>query len=123
MRARRPVTSIPWFAIAAQGPHVLCALPDGLVHAFARAGIGDAAPWEVGPASRRVRSNRVAPVPWTLIRPEFRMRFAPLLVSAAVLVEHHSETDTGALITLLAELVQPRTLGRGAVLRLSGCVA
>jgi hypothetical protein len=51
------------------------------------------------------------------------MRFAPLLVSAAVLVEHHSETDAGALIPLFAELVQSHTLGRGAVLRLSGCAS
>jgi hypothetical protein len=51
------------------------------------------------------------------------MRFTPLIMTTAILVEQHSETNAGTLITSLTESVQPLPLFQGAVLRLNGYAA
>jgi hypothetical protein len=51
------------------------------------------------------------------------MRSTPLIMTTAILVEHHSETNAGPSITAVTKLVQPRALCRWAVLRLNGHAA
>jgi hypothetical protein len=45
-----------------------------------------------------------------LKREEFRVRSTPLIMTSAILIEHHSETNAGALITAFTKLVQPLAL-------------
>src|SRR5262249_58980150 len=55
-------------------------------------------------------ANVAAPFAFSLKREEFRMRSTPLIMTGAVLIEHHSETNAGALITAFTKLVQPLAL-------------
>ena len=102
-------TSIPRFAISAQRPHIRFALPYGLVHARARAGIRNSTPGQVGPLSTPCASA-AALVASSLKREKFRMGSTPLFMMSAILVEHHSETNAGTFITFVTKPVQTLAL-------------
>ena len=48
------------------------------------------------------------------------MRSTPLIMTSAILVEHHSITNAGTLITVVTKPVQPLALTGHAVLRRTG---
>jgi hypothetical protein len=110
-------SSIPRNAISAQGPQVRFALRYGLVHALTRAAIRNAAPGLARPAACAPTAALLA---CDVIRPEFRMRFAPLFMTAAILVEQHPKANAGPPIAALAKPLQSHALCRRAVLRQSG---
>ena len=115
---RYSLTSIPRVAISAQGPHIRFALPYGLVHALASAAIRNSTPGQVGPLSTPWASA-AALVAFGVKREQFRMRSTPLIMTSAILVEHHSETNAGAFIAAVTKLVQPLALTGHSVLRLN----
>jgi hypothetical protein len=54
-----------------------------------------------------------------LQREEVRVGSTPIIMSSAILVEHHSETNAGTFIAAAAKLVQPLALTGHSVLRLN----
>jgi len=48
-----------------------------------------------------------------------RVGSTPLIVSSAILVEHHSETNAGTFIAVATKFVQPLALTGHSVLRLN----
>jgi hypothetical protein len=54
-----------------------------------------------------------------LQREKVRVGSTPLIMTSAILVEHHSETNAGTFITALTKLVQPLALTGHSVLRLN----
>ena len=79
---RYSLTSIPRFAISAQGPHIRFALPYGLVHALASAAIRNSTPGQVGPLSTTCASAATL-VGFGVKREQFRMRSTPLIMTSA----------------------------------------
>jgi hypothetical protein len=106
------------FVISAHGPHIRFALRYGLVHARASARVRNSAPGEVGPLST-CRASAAALVACSLQREEVRVGSTPLIMTSAILVEHHSETNAGTFITAVTKLVQPLALTGHSVLPLN----
>jgi len=111
-------TSISRFAISSHGPHIRFALRYGLVHALASAGVRNSAPREVGPLSTGC-AGAAALVACSLQREEVRVGSTPLIMTAAIFVEHHSETNAGTFIAAATKLVKPLALTGHSVLRLN----
>jgi hypothetical protein len=105
-------------AFSAHGPHIRFALRYGLVHARASAGVRNSAPGEVGPLSTRCASATALGA-YSLQREEVRVGSTPIIMSSAILVEHHSETNAGTFIAAVTKLVQPLALTGHSVLRLN----
>src|SRR5262249_6046326 len=104
-------------AISAHGPHIRFALGYGLVHARASAGVRNSAPGEIGPLSTRCAS--AAALACSLQREEVRVGSTPLIMTGAILVEHHSETNAATFTPVLTKLVQPLAFTGPSVLRLN----
>jgi hypothetical protein len=90
-------------------PRISFALRYGLVHALASASIGNSTPGQVGPLSTPCASA-AALVAFSLKREEFRMRSTPLIMTSAILIEHHSETNADTFITVVTKPVQTLAL-------------
>src|SRR6476646_6810183 len=105
-------------AFSAHGPHIRFALRYGLVHARASAGVRNSAPGEVGPLSTRCASAAALGA-YSLQREEVWVGSTPIIMSSAILVEHHSETNAGTFIAAVTKLVQPQALTGHSVLRLN----